>query len=89
MNEYTALSEEKKEVVRKAIKIVDESLVRLEGEKNLQKDSIDKAASESGLDKKVIRKMAKVYHKGTFAAENEEHEEFVTLFETVVKGEKE
>jgi len=44
-----------------------------------------KVGEELQLEKKVLNRMVKVYHKQTFQEEVAEHEQFETLYESIVK----
>ncbi|MCK9369615.1 hypothetical protein M0R04_06880 [Candidatus Dojkabacteria bacterium] len=50
------------------------------------KDTIDEAAGEYGVDKKYIRKLAKVLFKHNYADIQEENSHFEFLYEALVGG---
>lgn len=66
------------------IKELSNSMTRCDGEKSFQKEAVSKAAEEHGVEKKLIRKLAKAYHKQNFSEEKAVAEEFADLYETVV-----
>ena len=76
------------DVDKKALKgVLDElsnSMLRVKSEKELQKEAIEDAAEKFNMNKKIFRKMAKVYHNNSFTEEVMEMEEFQTLYESVV-----
>lgn len=76
------------DVDKKALKgVLDElsnSMLRVKSEKELQKEAIADAAEKFNMNKKILRKMAKVYHNNSFTEEIMEMEEFQTLYESVV-----
>lgn len=76
------------DVDKKALKgVLDElsnSMLRVKSEKELQKEAIEDAAEKFNMNKKILRKMAKVYHNNSFTEEVMEMEEFQTLYESVV-----
>jgi len=61
------------------------SLTRIEGERDLIREMKKKVCDELQLEKKVINRMVKVYHKQSFQEEVAEHEQFETLYESIVK----
>jgi len=61
------------------------SMARMEGEKDYIKESVTNISKELELPKKLVAKMVKVYHKQNYDEEVAVHEQFETLYETVVK----
>lgn len=61
------------------------SLTRIEGERDLIREMKKKVCDDLQLEKKVINRMVKVYHKQSFQEEVAEHEQFETLYESIVK----
>jgi predicted site-specific integrase-resolvase len=76
------------DVDKKALKgVLDElsnSMLRVKSEKEFQKEAITDAAEKFNMNKRILRKMAKVYHNNSFTEEVMEMEEFQTLYESVV-----
>ena len=70
-----------KEKLIGGIKELSNSMVRIDSEREFQKDAVDNIADETGVDKKYIKRLATVYHKQTFAKVQSETEEFETLYE--------
>lgn len=66
------------------IKELSNSMTRVEGERDFQKEAITAAAEEHQIEKKLLRKLAKTYHKQKFTEEKAENEEFADLYETVI-----
>jgi len=73
-----------KAAVRAALGEISASMTRIEAERDLIKETVKTLADEHGLSKKALNKAARVYHKQTFMKEQEEQDEFNTLYETVV-----
>lgn len=67
------------------LKECSNSMTRMEGEKDYIKESIANISKELELPKRLVAKMAKVYHKQNYDEEVAVHEQFETLYETVVK----
>jgi predicted site-specific integrase-resolvase len=76
------------DVDKKALKgVLDElsnSMLRVKSEKEFQKEAIADASEKFNMNKRILRKMAKVYHNNSFTEEVMEMEEFQTLYESVV-----
>jgi hypothetical protein len=72
----------------KLLKVLSEcsnSMVRIDTEKDLIKEAIADTSKQLQIPKKLISKMVKVYHKQNYDEEVAVHEQFETLYETVVK----
>ena len=61
------------------------SMTRMEGERDYIKESVSAVAKDLQLPKKLVAKMVKVYHKQNYDEEVATHEQFETLYETIVK----
>jgi len=72
-----------KEKLTNAIKEMSNSMTRIDAEKDLQKDIIEKAADDTGVDKKYIKKLSAIYHKQTFTQVQTEREELEDLYESL------
>ena len=72
----------------KLFKIVQEcsnSLTRIDGEQDYIREAITETAKQMQLPKKMVARLVKVYHKQNFDEEVAVHEQFETLYESVVK----
>jgi Trm5-related predicted tRNA methylase len=67
------------------LKELSASMARIEGERSFMKEAIADITEQLQLPKKLVSKMAKVYHKQNFDEEVAVAEQFETLYETVVK----
>jgi len=65
------------------IKEMSNSMTRVDAEKDFQKDVIARLADELDLEKKHIRKLARIYHKQNFNTVQQEQEELVELYELI------
>lgn len=81
-----ALSQEKREQLKKAVKTIDDSLTRILGERTLIKETINNVSDATGLDKKIIRKLAKTIHKASYRMDAEENETFDELYHSLYGG---
>jgi hypothetical protein len=77
--------ESDKNKVQGVLNEVSNAMTRIAGERDFIKEAIKEAADKYQIDKKQLRKLAKVYHNQTFAAEVANAEEFQSLYETIVK----
>ena len=80
-----SLSDGDKKRLRGAIQELNDSMTRVAAERELQKDTIAKVFEELGVDKKLVRRMAKVYYKANYSQEVEENENFEKFYTKVLK----
>ena len=64
---------------------ISNSLIRIEAERDLIKEVLQRMQDECELPKKLSRKLAKVYHKRNYEEEVAEQSDFQTVYESVVK----
>jgi Zn-dependent M32 family carboxypeptidase len=81
----TISSPEDRKKLKDAIQEISNSLVRTEAERDLIREIIKEQSQNLQIPKKIIAKIAKTYHKQNLTQEVEDHEDFVDLYETVVK----
>lgn len=72
-----------KEKLKKNIQEISNSMTRIDAERDLIKEIVKDAHEEHQIDKKVLRKMARAYHKQNFSEEVATQEEFETLYQEV------
>ena len=70
--------------VRDAIVEISNSMVRSDAEKELVREIIKKIHDDEGLDRRVLRKVARSYHKGNFQEESAINDEFETAFTNIM-----
>jgi hypothetical protein len=68
-----------------ALKEISSSMTRMEAERDLIKTVKSDICDDLQLNKKVLSKLARTYHKGNYSEEVELHKDFETLYETVTK----
>lgn len=61
------------------------SMTRIDGEKDYIKESVNDICKNLQLPKRLLNRMVKVYHKQNYDEEVATHEQFETLYETIVK----
>jgi len=79
------LSQPDREKLFKIIRECSDSLTRIDGEQDFIRESITETSKQMQLPKKLVAKLVKVYHKQNFDEEVAVHEQFETLYESVVK----
>lgn len=77
--------ESDKEKVLGVLKEISNAMTRIEGERGFINEALKEASEKYEIDKKQLRKLAKVYHRQNFSTEVAEQETFVELYETIVK----
>lgn len=80
-----ALSIEDRKKLRKTIEALNDSMTRVAAERELQKEAINNIFDELGVDKKVVRRMAKAHFKANFNEEVEENSNFEDFYKTIMK----
>lgn len=69
-----------------AIKEISNSMIRIEAERDLIKDIVKDVSDNYQLSRKVVNKMAKVYHKQSLSQTVAEHDEFVETYEEITSA---
>lgn len=82
-----SLSQIDQDKLRGVIKELNDSMTRVSSEKEFQKEAISNICEELGLDKKLVRRMAKTYYKATFNDEVDENNTFEDFYKIVMKVE--
>lgn len=82
---YGTLDEKQLKELKGAIEEVNNYLHEIEHRQKLIKEILDLAADNSKIPKKIISRMAKVYHKQSFQEEVAAHKEFESLFEGITE----
>lgn len=81
----TSLTNGEKEKLKGVVKELNDSLTRVASERDFQKDAINSAAEEIGLEKKLIRKLAKVYFTATYDQEVDDQNEFRDYYDNLFR----
>ena len=79
------LSQPDREKLFKIVRECSDSMTRIDGENDFIKESIAETSKKMQLPKKLVAKLIRVYHKQNFDEEVAVHEQFETLYESVVK----
>jgi len=79
-----SLSSEQKQQLKKAIQELNDSMTRAAAERELQKEGINDISEKLGLDKKLVRRLAKTYFKANFNQESEENKTFEEFYSVLI-----
>ncbi len=71
--------------IKKMLGEISDSYTRMTAERDLIKETIKEMADEFDLPKRTLSKMAKTYHKQSFFKDSADHEEFESLYQTIVE----
>lgn len=81
-----SMSRADRKKLKNAISELNDSLTRDASEKDFRKEVIDNLSEELGLDKKLIRKLARTYFKATYNTEREDFSTFEEFYELVINA---
>lgn len=81
----TSLSDADKKKLKDAVLQMNDSMTRAAAERDLQKEVIKKMSDELGVDKKLFRRMSKVYYRANYAEEQEDNRNFEEMYDEVLK----
>lgn len=70
--------------IKKMLSEISDSFTRIEAERDLIKETIEALSEDFAIDKKILRKMARIYHKQNYSTVEAEQEELALLYESVV-----
>lgn len=85
----SSLDDEGKKALKDFCVEMSASMFRGEAERDLQKEAIKDFADNYEIEKKILRKMARVYHKQNFFSTVEEQNEFEAVYNQVFETDKE
>jgi inorganic pyrophosphatase/exopolyphosphatase len=82
----SSLNDMERKKLKKAIMELNDSMTRASAERELQKETIGTLYDELGVDKKLLRRMAKAYFKANFGEEVEENKAFEESYDLIIKN---
>lgn len=62
---------------------ISDSYTRISAERELVKETIEALAEDFAIDKKLLRKMAQIFHKQNYSEIESEQEELALLYESI------
>ena len=80
-----SLTDAQRKELKEAIVQMNDSMTRIASERDYQKETINTINDKTGVDKKIIRRMAKVYFKANYSQEQEENRNFEEFYDGVMK----
>lgn len=80
-----SLNESQKTELKNAIREMNDSMTRAAAERDFQKETLINISDKTGVDKKILRRMAKVYFRSNYAEEQEENRQFEEFYDGVMK----
>lgn len=79
-----SLTDHDRQKLKNAIKEMDASMTRVSGEREYQKTVINDLHDTIGLDKKLIRRLARTHFRANFKDEQDENEQFEEIYSEVI-----
>lgn len=79
------LSAEAKAQIKNTVLTLNDSMLRISAEQELIKTALDDLNEELGIDKRLVRKMAKVYFKNNYNDEKDAAATFEEFYDEVLK----
>jgi ribosomal protein S17E len=80
------LDDKQKEAVKSCLQEISNSMTRVEAERDLIKEILQRMADEFEMNKKLSRRLAKVYHKRNIAEEIAANEELTETYDMIVSS---
>lgn len=74
-----------REKIKKMLDELSDSYTRIAAERDLIKETIGEMSEEFELPKRTLNKMAKTYYKQSFLKEQQDQEDFESLYTTIVE----
>ncbi len=84
--DISSLAPEEKKRLKKCIIEMNDSMTRQAAEKEFQKETLSTLNEELGIDKKLLRKIAKAYYNVNIEDERDAFDDFVSAYEIIVKA---
>jgi hypothetical protein len=82
---FGTLNDADQKTLRDGVKEISIHLKRMDDEKLAIKDIVASVFDEIKVPKKIINRLAKVYHKQSFASVSTEDNEFQTLYSEIIE----
>lgn len=77
-----------KDTLKNALIELSNSLTRIEGERSYIKETIEDISEKLEIDKKLLRKLSRLYHNQNYTEMEQEYEDLAELYEKVVPESK-
>lgn len=83
---FGTFTEEELKILKNGMKELSDVFTMQESQREVVKEIINSVYEELKIPKKIIRKLAKTYHKSNFSEVVADNEEFELLYEGVVEN---
>ena len=80
-----SLTESQKTELKNAIREMNDSMTRAAAERDFQKETLNSISDKTGVNKKIVRRMAKAYFRSNYAEEQEDNRQFEEFYDGVMK----
>jgi hypothetical protein len=77
-------SSEDRRKIKAVFDEISNSMVRIEAERDYIKEAISELSKNHELPKKILNRMARIYHKQNFIESVAENDDLETLYENVI-----
>lgn len=89
VSSFGTFTDEELNTLKNALREYSDVMTMMESQKEVAKDIVNRLYDELKIPKKIIRKMAVVYHKKNFSEVTVENQEFELLYEGIISKTKE
>jgi hypothetical protein len=84
ISSFGELNEKQIKSLKDAIKEMSDLMTIMDGQRSAMKSVLDEISEEINVPKKIIRRLAKTYHKNNYDEVTLENSEFETLYSEVL-----
>jgi TRAP-type mannitol/chloroaromatic compound transport system substrate-binding protein len=85
VTDFGTLDEEQIKILKAGLQNMSDVLTMIDASRETLKEIVNSVHEEINVPKSLIKKMAKVYHKGTFAKVTAENSEFESIYEVLIQ----
>lgn len=75
-----------RKLIRDTLKDISNLKTMMAAQADTIKEAIKGASERHDIPKKYMERMVNVFHAGTYEKQEQEHDEFTTLYESIVEG---
>lgn len=76
---------QQKTAIKSCLQEISNSLTRVEAERDNIREIVNRCATEFEMNKRITRKLARIFHKNNIDEERAEQEEISNTYDAVVK----
>jgi hypothetical protein len=77
------IADQKKKAIADFCTEMSSSMTRAEGERDFQREAVKNIAEQYQIDKKMLKRIARIYHTGKFSSTQEENTELENTYTTI------